>query len=333
MTVPIIWQAPHTTQLAAGTKANCGGWEKGKKGEAKRYGVKTGACGGGWKDGRLASVWKFLGVNVNVDPPAETPALGQNSFSSFSSFTVWVTPSSCFSTLISTLSALSFDGVDSPCILGNSVLEDLASVSSWLSSRDSGNPLLTLSISWKSSILLVLLPRPPFLLGFWRGVCVQASLAGASQLSFSLSMLSSAKACSSSTTSSLGSANLTSLVEVQDEHHSTRLGQLEDVWKVGSFFNICLRRWISSGLVSMELLAMSSSSPYRSSKVLLKYNLPSGGSRRQWCWCPMMWSGTTAHIFKVKIWTMKNGRSSKSCDCQLFFKIKFHQVYNMFWGS
>ena len=70
--------------------------------------------------------------------------------------------------------------------------------------------------------------------------------------------------------SSGGSTTLTSLVLVQEEHHSVSLGQLEEFSKSGSLAKRHLRRWSSSGVASMELVAMSSSSPYRSSKDLLK---------------------------------------------------------------
>ena len=77
--------------------------------------------------------------------------------------------------------------------------------------------------------------------------------------------------------SSSGNASLTDLVDLQDEHHSVRQGQLVDVKKPGSLSNKFFSRLISSGLEYMKLAANSSSSQYFSSQDLLKSILPSGG--------------------------------------------------------
>ena len=68
------------------------------------------------------------------------------------------------------LSPLKIGDEDSSCSLKKTALEDLASVFWWLRSLDKGKPRLTLSIAWKASNLLILLARPPLLLGFGLGV-------------------------------------------------------------------------------------------------------------------------------------------------------------------
>ena len=183
-------------------------------------------------------------------------------------------------------------GVGSAGRFSSFLMENLDPVSLRESSRERGNPFFSLSISWKARSLLILLPLPPRLR--LRGVWVQASLAVASQLKSSSSTLQTASISSSlsvtgsnTSFSSSGSSNLTNLVEVHVEHHSTRLGQLEEVSNSGSFFRDNLRRWISSGLWNIALAAISSSSPYLSSQDLLHWSVPSGGSLFHWWRWPM----------------------------------------------
>ena len=175
----------------------------------------------------MAPDCEFLSVKFD-DPLDETLSLVQPT-SSLSSFTSALTTSSNFSSLMTT-SSFTFRGGEVNSSDCNFASEDLASVFWLVRSLDNGNPRLTVSMSWYASILLALLPRPPLLLGLAFGVCVQAS---------QLVVLSS--------TSTPGSrTKLTPLVEPQDEHHSTSVGQSDDFSYSGSSSTRSLRRWISS---------------------------------------------------------------------------------------
>ena len=199
MTVPQAWQAPQNTQLVPGIWPQWIVWKGGWNGGVNSGGEGTGkggmpcTCGRGWEDVGLTPIWELLGVKI-VDSPVETLSLVQLS-PSFSSFRACTIISSCFSSiLILALPAFSLGEADTSWSFKKSAF---LPISCWLRSLDRGNPRLTVSISWKASILLILLPLPPLLLGFCLGVWVEAFWAVASQLAFSSVTLQSAASPSS----------------------------------------------------------------------------------------------------------------------------------------